>query len=133
MKYYIQAIKNYANFSGRARRKEYWMFFLFNTIFAIAAMILDKILGLSFTSIGLPYGYIYLAYFLFTLIPSLAVLVRRLHDVGKSGWFFLIGIIPLVNIWLLVVLCTAGDMGTNEYGMNPKQDTPFPDFPSLNA
>ena len=97
MQYYIYAIKNYANFKGRARRKEYWMFTLFNILFGIAAMILDRILGDTFkiptTGVATNYGFVYLVYALFVFIPGLAVLVRRLHDIGKSGklliWVFL--------------------------------------------
>jgi uncharacterized membrane protein YhaH (DUF805 family) len=68
-----------------------------------------------------PYGYITILYYFFILIPSLAVFVRRLHDVGKSGWFILISLIPLVGaIWLLVLVLTDSDTGDNEYGPNPK-------------
>ena len=121
MKWYLKVIKNYAGFSGRARRQEYWMFVLFNIIFAIGAMILDNVLGLAFNGIG--YGIIYLLYVLFTLLPSLAVLVRRLHDTGKSGWWFLISFVPLIgSIWLLVLLVKEGVAGSNEYGPDPKAD-----------
>ena len=93
MNWYIEVIKKYAVFSGRARRKEYWMFALFNFIFLIVAMILDNILG---TTAGeLPYGVFYFLYALVVLIPGLAVAVRRLHDVGKSGWMILIALIPM--------------------------------------
>ena len=91
MNYYLSAFKQYAVFSGRSRRSEYWYFVLFNVIFAIVAMFLDKLLGTNFSintingAVELPYGYFYLFYFLAVLIPSLAVAVRRLHDVGKSG------------------------------------------------
>lgn len=128
MKYYLKVLKNYTLFSGRARRKEYWMFVLFNIIFAIAASVIDNILGTTFKFGSdlygmhhLPYGYVYLLYALALFIPGLAVAVRRLHDVGKSGWFFLIALIPLVGaIWLLVLFCTEGTPGPNEYGEDPK-------------
>jgi len=127
MKYYLNVLKNYATFSGRARRSEYWYFALFNVIFAVAAMMLDKALGTNFTvetaagPINLFYGYVYVLYLLFIFLPSLAVLVRRLHDVGKSGWFVLISLIPLVgSIWILVLLCTDSIPGQNQYGLNPK-------------
>jgi uncharacterized membrane protein YhaH (DUF805 family) len=123
MNYYLDVLRNYAGFSGRARRKEYWMFVLFNMIFAIAAMILDNVLGttISQAGIALPYGYIYILYALATLIPSLAVGVRRLHDVGKSGWFLLICLIPIIGaIWLLVLLVTDSQPGENKWGPNPK-------------
>jgi len=118
--YYKKVVfENYANFSGRARRSEYWYFLLANMIFAILATIIDKVSGLNMEP--LPYGYIYLAYVLATFLPALAVGVRRLHDVGKSGWFFFIALIPLIgSIWLLVLFCSAGDYGENDYGADPK-------------
>lgn len=118
MNWYLMALKKYAVFSGRSRRKEYWMFCLFSFIFAIAAMILDGVLG---TAAGLGYGLIYLVYALAVLIPSIAVSVRRLHDVGKSGWFILIGLIPIIGaIWLIILVCTDSDAGVTKYGPNPK-------------
>lgn len=119
MNWYLKVLRQYADFSGRARRTEYWMFVLFNILFVIAAMILDNILGLTVE--GLPYGVFYFLYAIAIIIPSLAVAVRRLHDVGKSGWMILIAIIPIVGaIWLLVLYCTDSDAGENEYGPNPK-------------
>lgn len=116
--------ENYANFNGRARRSEYWYYTLGTVILAIVAMILDNVLGIAIAP--LPYGYIYLVFALATFIPSLAVAVRRLHDVGKSGWFYFIALIPLVGaIWLLVLFCTEGDHGENQYGPNPKLSDPF--------
>lgn len=112
---------NYANFSGRARRSEYWYFTLFNFIFVILAMILDSVLGLNFAP--LPYGPIYALYTLAMLIPGIAVAVRRLHDVNKSGWFFLIALVPLIGgIWLLILFCSEGTKGTNNYGTDPKDN-----------
>ena len=120
MKWYLKVLKQYADFSGRARRTEYWMFVLFNIIFAIVAMILDNVLGIAIQGVG--YGPLYGLYALALLIPGLAVAVRRLHDVGKSGWMFLIVLIPLVGpIWLLVLFCTDGQQGNNKWGQNPKE------------
>lgn len=97
MNWYLKVIKNYAGFSGRARRKEYWMFALFNIIFLTIAAILDNIFGTTFKTPSLygakasiPYGYIYTLYSLAIFLPGLAVMVRRLHDIGKSGMFILI-------------------------------------------
>jgi uncharacterized membrane protein YhaH (DUF805 family) len=119
MNWYLKVLKQFADFSGRARRKEYWMFALFNMIFIIVAMILDNVLGLTVDK--LPYGLFYFLYALFILIPGLAVSVRRLHDVGKSGWMILISLIPIVGgIWLLVLMLTDSNPGDNEYGVNPK-------------
>ncbi len=120
MNWYLAVLKNYAGFTGRARRKEYWMFVLFNLIFLIAAMILDNVFGTTVE--GLPYGLFYFLYALAVLIPSLAVAVRRLHDIGKSGWMILVSLIPIAgSIWLLVLLVTDSNPGENEYGPNPKE------------
>ena len=119
MNWYLKVLKQYADFSGRARRKEYWIFVLFNMIFAMIALILDNVLGLTVGE--LPYGVIYFLYLLAVVIPSLALAVRRLHDVGKSGWMILISLIPIVGaIWLLVLMVTDSNTGENEYGANPK-------------
>ncbi len=119
MEWYLKVLKNYANFTGRARRKEYWMFVLFNIIFAVIAIILDNILGVNVE--GLPYGLFYFLYGLFIIIPSLSVAVRRLHDTGNSGWMILVGLIPIIGgIWLLVLYVTDGDPRENKYGENPK-------------
>jgi uncharacterized membrane protein YhaH (DUF805 family) len=119
MNWYLEVMKKYAVFSGRARRKEYWFFILFNMIFAIVAMIVDNVLGIAIEGLG--YGPIYILYGLAILLPNLGVLVRRLHDVGKNGWFFFITFIPIVGaIWLLVLLCRDGVQGENQYGPNPK-------------
>lgn len=123
MDYYLKVLQNYANFSGRARRSEYWYFTLFNLFAFISTAILDSLFGTTF-DMGFgasPYGYITILYYFFILIPSLAVFVRRLHDVGKSGWFILISLIPLIGaIWLLVLSFTDSDTGDNAYGPNPK-------------
>lgn len=119
MKWYLTVLKKYAEFGGRARRTEYWMFVLFNLIFAIAAMIIDNVIGTAISGIG--YGLFYILYCLAVLVPGLAVAVRRLHDVGKSGWMILIVLIPLVGaIWLLVLMVLDSDAGDNAYGPNPK-------------
>lgn len=111
--------ENYANFKGRARRSEYWFFILMYFIIAIIAVMIDGGLGLNFAP--LPYGYVYILVALAHFIPSLAVAVRRLHDVGKSGWFYFIILIPLIGaIWLLVLFFTEGEQGENQYGPDPK-------------
>ena len=113
MNYYIDAWKNYVNFEGRARRKAYWMFVLFNFIAAAIVGFIDGFIGTNGTL-----SYIYgLAVFL----PGLALGVRRLHDIGKSGWWVLIALIPLVGfIVLLIFACTDSQPGTNQFGPNPK-------------
>lgn len=129
MKWYIKVLKNYVTFSGRARRKEFWMFILFNAIFAFVAMMLDNLCGTTFKfemhgmTVPMSYGWIYVIYGIAVLLPSLAVWVRRLHDIGKSGWLVLISFIPIVGaIILLVWACTEGQMGDNRFGADPKQE-----------
>jgi uncharacterized membrane protein YhaH (DUF805 family) len=119
MNWWLSAMKKYVDFSGRARRTEYWMFYLFNIIFAIVAIVLDYILGTASKDLG--YGIFYGLFGLAIILPSWAVLVRRLHDVGKSGWWMFISLIPLIgSIWLFVLTVTDSQPGNNEYGANPK-------------
>lgn len=128
MQWYLKVLKNYAGFSGRARRKEYWMFVLINMIIAFALGLLDGLLGFydSQAGIGLLSG----LYMLGIVIPSLAVAVRRLHDTGRSGWWLLIVLVPLIGgLVLLVFLVLDSEPGTNQYGPNPKQGTaPSPEM-----
>jgi uncharacterized membrane protein YhaH (DUF805 family) len=113
--------ENYANFSGRARRSEYWYYTLAGLIISVILMVVDNVVGLTF-GIG-ETGVLGVIYSLAVFLPGLAVLVRRLHDVGKSGWFFLIILIPLIgSIWLLVLFCTDSDEGANQYGPDPKNN-----------
>ena len=123
-KYYLDILTNkYADFKGRARRKEYWMWTLYYTIILLFAMVLDNALGLNFELLGqnLGYGWLYVTIGITHLIPGLGIVVRRLHDVGKSGWFYLIILIPLIGfIWILVLFCTEGDKEDNKWGSNPK-------------
>ena len=107
MDYYFKVLQNYATFSGRARRKEYWMFALFNIIFAF-------VVGFVCGLIGVPE--LANLYSLAVFLPSIAVGVRRMHDVGKSGWFLLI---PIYNLILAV---TEGEKGENQYGQDPKSE-----------
>jgi uncharacterized membrane protein YhaH (DUF805 family) len=114
MNWYLKVLKQYADFKGRARRKEYWMFILFFYIFYAVCAVLDTLLGTVTVFIAL--------YALVLLIPSLAVVVRRLHDVGKGGGWIFISLVPLVGaIWLLVLLCTDSEAGSNRFGQNPKE------------
>jgi uncharacterized membrane protein YhaH (DUF805 family) len=122
MQYYINAIKNYAICSGRARRKEYWMFVLFNVIFSFIASLIDKFAGLNIMVDGGSIGIISLIYSLFILIPSLSLMVRRLHDTDMAGGWILIGLIPMIGwILLIVFYCTAGTIGENRFGEDPKK------------
>jgi uncharacterized membrane protein YhaH (DUF805 family) len=119
IQWYFKCFKQYADFNGRARRKEYLMFALFNFIFCFVAIIFDNVLKLGIG--GFVYGPIYILYTLAVLIPGLAVTVRRLHDTGKSGWMILISLIPLIGfIWLLVLILTDSESEKNDFGLNPK-------------
>jgi uncharacterized membrane protein YhaH (DUF805 family) len=116
--WYLKGLKQYAIFDGRARRKEYWLFSLFHilicvvlaTIGAVAAYVTD------FS------GFAFLApiYLLGTLVPMIALGVRRLHDVGKSGWWHLLSLVPFGGLVMLVFALTDSQSGSNEYGPNPK-------------
>ena len=110
MNWYIKVLKQYSDFKGRARRKEFWIFFLFNILISYSIVFLNmgfEIPELSLLSVIYSFG---------VLIPSIAVTVRRLHDVGKSGWFILI---PIYN---LVLFCTIGNKGGNKYGVDTKMN-----------
>jgi len=118
IEWYFKVLKQYADFSGRARRKEYWMFVLFNAIISIGIM--TTIAGIL-SVLRIVAGIIFILYVFAVFMPALAVMVRRLHDVGKSGWMLLITLIPLVGtVWLLVLLATDSEPGNNQYGANPK-------------
>ena len=113
MNWYLGCWKKYAEFSGRARRKEFWMFVLFNFLATFVAGFLDGLLGTG--------GALYGLYSLAVLIPSLAVAARRLHDTDRSGWWQLIALIPLIGaIILLVFFCLDSKPGENRFGANPK-------------
>ena len=112
MEWYLKVLRNYAEFEGRARRMEYWMFVLVN-------MGILFILGLLEYLVGLPKVLISL-YSLAMLIPSIAVSVRRLHDTDRSGWWILIGFIPLIGtLVLLIFYCIGGDPDDNDFGPDP--------------
>ncbi|WP_424767616.1 DUF805 domain-containing protein [Paenibacillus sp. sgz302251] len=112
MEWYLKVLKNYVGFQGRARRKEYWMFVLFSFIISLVLTIVEAVTGMPAVLTGL--------YSLAILLPSLAVSVRRLHDTGRSGWWLLISLIPLVGgIILLVFMCLDSEEN-NKYGPNPK-------------
>jgi uncharacterized membrane protein YhaH (DUF805 family) len=115
--WYTAVIKNYAGFTGRARRTEYWMFTLISVIISIVLDVISYALKMG-TLLGGLYG-------LAVLIPTLAVGVRRLHDTDRSGWWLLIGLIPLVGaIILIVFFATEGNRGENQHGPDPKAAAP---------
>ena len=115
MHWYLQVLKRYAEFSGRSRRKEFWFFALFNIIVAVALGVVDTLLAMSI-------GIMFLnpLYLLAVLVPTLAVSVRRLHDTGRSGWWILLGFVPVLGLVILVFMFMDSQPGDNEYGPNPK-------------
>ena len=119
MNWYLEVLKKYAVFSGRARRKEYWFFVLFNFIFAVVLAFIDGMIGTFDPETG--YGVLSGIYGLVVIIPGIAVTIRRLHDTDRSGWWLLILFIPLIGaIWLLVLMIIDGTPGENQYGPDPK-------------
>lgn len=109
MDWYVEVLSKYATFSGRARRKEFWMFFLVNLVVAIGVGVAEKMFKIpNFGSV----------YQLAVFIPSIAVGARRMHDINKSGWW------QLVPFYSFYLFCLEGDHLANEYGANPKDDTP---------
>ena len=113
MNWYLDVLKTkYAQFNGRAHREEFWMFTLINLGISVAVAVVAGILHIGFLSA---------LYGLAVLVPSLAVGVRRLHDTNKSGWWLLIGIVPVVGIIVLIVFyAQEGEPGENQYGPSPK-------------
>lgn len=126
MNWYFAVLKKYAGFSGRARRKEYWMFILIHVITIIALAAIDRAVfpGRGLTLIP-PYDYpqmITSIYYVATLLPTLAVVVRRLHDTGRSGFWCFVALVPLVGAIVLVIfLVNNGVAGRNQYGADPKE------------
>lgn len=113
MNWYLQVLQNYCGFSGRARRKEYWMFVLVNLIVSFVLGLVDGFLGIQIlTSL----------YNLAILIPNFALQFRRLHDIDRSAWWLLLAFVPLVGaIVLLIFTLLPGTVGENKYGADPKE------------
>ena len=122
MEWYLKVMRdNYANFNGRARRKEYWMFTLFFLLFALLAGFVIGILSAVGETVAMIAIILAVVWYLAHLVPSLAVTVRRLHDTGKSGWFYLLAIIPYIGgLIIFIFTVIEGDKGYNKYGPDPK-------------
>ena len=119
MNWYVEALTKYAVVSGRSRRKEYWFFVLFNIIASIILGAVDGMTGSFNPETGM--GTLGTLYALAVFLPSLAVSVRRLHDTGRTGWWLLIGLVPVIGaIVLLIFMVQDSKPGENEYGANPK-------------
>jgi uncharacterized membrane protein YhaH (DUF805 family) len=114
--------ENYANINGRARRSEYWYYVLVNVLVYLLSLILIAICFAAGIEIV---GFIIIGglaiYMILNIVPNICVLVRRLHDVNKSGWYYFVTFIPLIgSFWLIYLLCSEGDHGSNDYGKDPK-------------
>ncbi|ADB33652.1 protein of unknown function DUF805 [Kribbella flavida DSM 17836] len=118
MQWYVDVLKKYAVFSGRARRKEYWMFTLVSVAVSVVLYALDRVIG---TDYGNNSGLLSGIYSVAVLIPALAVTWRRLHDTDRRGWWILIGLLPVIGtIALIVILALDSTPGDNRFGPNPK-------------
>lgn len=118
MNWFVAVLRKYATFTGRARRKEYWMYWLIYVLISIVLMFVDGIAGTLNADTGT--GLFSSIFMLGTLLPSLAVTVRRLHDTDRNGWWILLGFIPLIGgLILLIFTVKAGDPAENRYGSSP--------------
>jgi uncharacterized membrane protein YhaH (DUF805 family) len=117
IEYYVYCLtQGYAKFQGRARRREYWLFFLANALVSIVLTLIESlVLGDA--------SWLTTLYFIVTLIPNIAVGVRRLHDIDRTGWWYLIILVPIVGVIVLIVFAaTAGNSGDNRFGPDPKAE-----------
>ena len=120
-----QAVSNvllnkYATFSGRARRSEYWWWYLFITLVGIVANIIDRAAGFTYSDLTVGGGWLATITGIVFLIPTLAVAVRRLHDTGRTGWWLLIGLVPFVGFFVLLYFFVLDSENDNQYGPYPK-------------
>ncbi|WP_405652374.1 DUF805 domain-containing protein [Streptomyces sp. RK9] len=113
MHWYVDVLKKYAVFNGRARRAEYWMFTLISLIISLALFGIDMVLGISPVLEAL--------YSVAVLLPGIAVSVRRLHDTDRQGWWLLLALIPLIGLIILIVMLAKDSTPPNQYGPNPKE------------
>lgn len=117
MNWYVEVLKKYAVFEGRARRTEYWMFFLINFVICFVLSIVEAMIGTM--------GILTVVYSLAVLLPGIAVSIRRIHDIGRSGWWVVIGLVPVVGaIVLLIFALLDSQPGENQYGPSPKAAAP---------
>ncbi len=117
--YALMPLRRYADFNGRSRRKEYWSYTLLIIAAVIGLSLIEGVLGMSGMVAGV-YGPLTTLLLLGTLVPSLAAGVRRLHDQDKSGWWMLLGLVPLAGLVLLVFFLLEGTRGENRFGPDPK-------------
>lgn len=126
MEWYLMVWKRYAEFTGRSRRMEYWMFSLIHGV--VFLLLEGAVLAVAAVRVPGAAVFIFTLCFLYAvaaMVPGLAVSVRRLHDMGKSGWWMLLSFVPLLDLLLLVFLCFDSEPGSNRYGPNPKSPEPY--------
>ena len=118
MNWYLTVLKKYALFKGRARRKEYWMFYLVNVLVVFCLIFLERLVGIPQAN---DFGLLTGLYVLVVILPGLAVGVRRLHDTGRSGWWMLLALVPIIGAIVLFIFSVLdSEPGDNRYGPNPK-------------
>jgi uncharacterized membrane protein YhaH (DUF805 family) len=123
MDWYLQVLKKYTEFTGRARRKEYWFFVLFNIIISAVLGVVDYFTGTYSAAYGM--GLLGCIYVLAVLLPAIAVSIRRLHDTGRSGWWLLLVLVPVIGgIIVLIFMVFDSQPGDNQYGPSPKAGPP---------
>lgn len=116
-------LHKYATFSGRVRRSEYWFFVLANIIITVSFLVLTTFISVLTRSISIGgfFNILMLLYLLASIVPHISVTVRRLHDIGRGGEWYFISFVPFIGgIWMLILMCTDGNLGSNEFGPNPK-------------
>ena len=118
MNWYLAVLRKYVDFSGRARRKEYWYFILISTLISIVLTFIDGLTGSLSPELGM--GMLSGIYALAVLVPTIAVAFRRLHDTGRSAWWLLIGLIPLIGAIVLLIFFVQDSKEDNDYGVSPK-------------
>jgi len=121
VRYYLDVWRGYLDFSGRAPRREYWSFTLLHALFLVCGAYLAEVLSIEHPALRSTFTAIFVVYFLASLIPSIAVTVRRLHDIGYSAWWLSVSLVPAIGeAWLLILMCIQGTNGANQYGPDPR-------------
>lgn len=123
MQWFALALKRFAMFSGRSRRAEFWYFMLFSSLIQLGLFLVDKSMGWTYVTETADHGLLSTAALLVLLLPGFSVGTRRLHDIGKSGWWQLLILLPVLGILILIAFWVRdGHAGQNAYGINPKSD-----------
>ncbi len=119
---YLNAIKNWRRWEGRSRRRDYWMFtlvnFIITSILSVLTLVLTDVFAFHIIMV-----FAYWVYVILSIVPSVSVTIRRLHDINKSGYYFFVQLVPLIgSIWFIILMATVGDYGPNKYGEDPKAE-----------